>query len=97
MARKARHNPFRDDKVHVVHPACATCIYRKENQELGIGARVIANAIKTDNVVVCHSTLYTRPKANAVCGGFYAKENTLPVRLAKRTGAVVFVPEPTKK
>lgn len=94
MARRKPFNAFRNDKVHVVRPACATCIYRPEIAAARIGDAVIREARTADNVVICHSTLDT--KANAVCGGFYANESTTPVVLAKVLGAVVFVKPPEK-
>lgn len=92
MGRRKPFNVFRDGKVHVVRPACKTCIYRPGFK--GIGDRAIAAARAEDNVVVCHSTLDT--DANAVCGGFYSAEATTPVVLAKATGMVQFV-KPCKR
>lgn len=87
--RKPKYNAFRDGRVYVVKPMCATCIYRPAS--LNTGAWVIANAKRTDNVVICHSTLGTRPKANALCAGFFATENTTPVALAKALDMVEYV------
>jgi len=75
--------------VFVVKPMCATCIYRPAS--MNTGAWVVANAKAEDNVVICHSTLGTRPKANAVCGGFFAEQATMPVRLARALGVVEYV------
>lgn len=86
---KPKLNAFRDGRVYVARPMCATCIYRPAS--LDTGARVIAEARRTDNAVVCHSTLGTRPRRNALCAGFFANEDTTPVALAKALGMVEYV------
>lgn len=93
MPKKA-FNVFREDHLHVVKPMCATCIYRKSNES--VGARVRAHAVAHDNIVVCHSTLGSRPRANAVCAGFFAKEQTDTLQIAKALGVVKFVPPLSK-
>lgn len=87
MGRRKPFNIFREGKVHVVRPVCATCIYRPLSA--GVGDAIVAKARAEDNVVVCHSTLGT--KENAVCGGYFAAERTTPIVLAKLMGNIEYV------
>lgn len=87
---KRKFNVFREDALHVVKPMCATCIYRPHNRDVGTAVR--KEAVAQDSVVVCHSTLDTKPRANAVCGGYYAAEQTPTMELVKALGMVKFVP-----
>lgn len=96
-----RHNAFRDGKVHVCDRLCDTCIF-KPSQEAIPKERVdgmVAEAIENDSAVICHSTLNTKPKQNAVCRGFYEHHGgaSLAIRAAIALDFVKFVPPPSKK
>jgi hypothetical protein len=92
MKRKRNFNVYRDGKVYVTRPMCATCIYRPASGDTGHA--IIREAKADETAVVCHSTLDT--KANAVCGGFYTKDPTTPLLVAKAMGLVEFAPAPKK-
>jgi hypothetical protein len=53
-------------------------------------ASIIEQAKKNDSTVICHATLDIPD--NAVCGGFYINDSTIPLRLATATNCIEFVP-----
>lgn len=87
-----KFNVYRNDKIHVVKGMCKTCVYRPDSAVYQ--NKIIDGAIKSDSAVICHSTLGT--KENAVCGGFYINDATVPLKLATALNAIEFV-EPIKK
>ncbi len=93
MARQQKFNVFRDGRVHITRPLCATCIYRPGNEETG--ARVIRLASADQTAVVCHSTL-DHPN-QSICGGFAAKDPTYPIKVALELGCVSYDPAPSKR
>jgi hypothetical protein len=73
---KKSFNTFRDDKVHVNVRMCDTCIFRPGNlMSLSPGRveEMVKESIESGVAIVCHDTLNTRPKMNAVCRGFWNK------------------------
>jgi len=98
---KPNHNIFRDDKVHVLSEKCATCIFNPATRPVS-GNRVagmVRDTMDTEGAtVVCHSTLNTRPKRNAVCRGWYdrlgMRDNLL--RLARVMGLIQWQDPPSK-
>lgn len=88
----AKHNIFRDERVHVMSEMCATCVFRPGNQMHLVPGRVegmIAEAQRDESAIICHNTLYTKPKRNAVCRGFYLHHPTAPLQIAGRLGLIV--------
>jgi hypothetical protein len=69
-----KHNVFRNGKVHVMAEECSTCIFRPATRPVD-GSRVagmVRDTMDKDGAsVVCHSTLYKRPRRNAVCRGWF--------------------------
>jgi hypothetical protein len=76
-------------KVGVCAKMCSSCIYRPGTPIPEARDRVIAAAIESDNVVICHSTLDT--KKQLVCHGFYRHEDTAILQIAKRLSVIEFL------
>jgi len=83
---RRKFNVWRDGYVHVKARMCKTCIYRKDSPLYDVAIKAEAMALGTG--VICHSTLLTRPRANAVCAGFMAHDRTPALRLAEAMGLV---------
>jgi len=99
----ARHNVFREDRVHVLAEECATCIFRPHTRPVN-GERVAGMVRETINdpgaTVVCHSTLYRgKPKRHAICRGWYDRlaDRDPILGLAQAMGMIVFDPVPDKE
>jgi hypothetical protein len=95
-----RHNAYRNGRVHVCDRLCDTCIF-KPSQEAIPKERVdgmVAESIRNDSAIVCHSTLNTKPKKNSVCRGFYENHGgeSLSLRAAMAFELIEFVPPPSK-
>jgi hypothetical protein len=91
--------PFRDGHVHVLTARCETCIFRPGNLMHLAPGRVegmVAEAVREEAAITCHSTLYRDDVAPAVCAGFASRYSTLPLRLAELTGILVNDPVPGK-
>jgi hypothetical protein len=91
--------PFRDGRVHVLTARCATCIFRPGNlMHLGLGRveSMVAEALREEAAITCHSTLYRDDVQPAVCAGFASRYSTLPLRLAELLGCLVKDPVPGK-
>lgn len=85
---RARHNVYRDGKIHVCAEQCDTCIFRPGNlMNLRSGrVREMVDAAKADDSsIVCHKTLEGE---NAVCRGFFDKHPTRPLKMAEHLGLV---------
>lgn len=86
-----KNNIFRDGRVHVMAEECATCIFRPATRPVD-GARVAGMVRETMDTegssVVCHSTLYKRPRRNAVCRGWFdrlaQRDNTFRLAIAMK-------------
>lgn len=81
-----RFNVFRDGFVHVQARMCESCIYRESSPLMEVPIK--RQAVAAGTGVVCHSTLDPRPKANAICAGFFAVDRTPLLELAERMGAI---------
>ena len=82
----AEHDAFRNGKVHVCEEMCPTCIFRPGNLMQLMPGRVedmIAEAIKGESAIICHSTL---DGDNVVCRGFFDKHKTPLLQIAERLG-----------
>lgn len=96
----ARHEVFRDGKVHVLAEKCSSCIFRSVNdgriQGLAPGrvSGMVLEARANESVIPCHNTIYEKGVKPAICRGYW----DLPVRpavldLAERLGVVTFQEE----
>ena len=84
----ARHNVYRDGKIHVCAQQCGTCIFHKGNRfhlEPGRLKQMVDDSIKKDTAIICHSTL---DGDNAVCRGFFDRHKTTPLQIAERLGCL---------
>lgn len=96
--------PWRGGAVHVLDDRCTTCVFRPGNLmslQPGRLAQLGAENVAADSALTCHQTLtynsdYDAPPA--VCRGFYDAyaDRTLPLRLARLMGLIVFDPTPPK-
>ncbi len=87
----ARHDAYRDGRVHVCAAMCGTCIFRPGNLmdlEPGRVAGMVADATRKESAIICHQTLDGK---NAVCRGFYDRHPTQPLQVAGRLGLVTEV------
>lgn len=87
----AKHNVYREGKIHVCESMCKTCIFRPGNLmklEPGRVEGMVADSLAKQSVIICHSTL---DGDNAVCAGFAKKHRTLPLALAELTGNIEYV------
>lgn len=91
------HRPFRDGKVHVLAEQCSTCVFRGGNlMHLAPGRvkELVTDNVEADSALQCHQTLpYSdKDRPGAVCRGFFDAyaDQTVPLRLAKAVGVVVF-------
>lgn len=96
----ARHNVYRDGKLHVCDQMCETCIFRPGNlMHLTEGrAEEMANeAIFNQSVIVCHKTLGNKPKQNAACRGFVDRfgKYVAAIVLARQARVIQFIEPPT--
>ena len=93
MVTNGKHNIYRDNAVHVLDEECKTCIFKPHTRPVS-GARVaemVRDTIDIDGAsVVCHSTLMTRPKRNAICRGWYDRmaDRDPILRLAEKMGII---------
>lgn len=88
----ARHNVFRDGKVHVCREMCPTCIFRPRNLmqlQPGRVRDMIDEARRNESCIPCHSLLNSG--ADACCRGFFDRYPTQPLQIAERLGLIVFV------
>lgn len=74
-------NAFRDGQVVVCAKQCATCIYGPRSPiDLERRHEMEAETKRRDSAIICHSTL---DGDHAVCRGYYDRQETTPLRLAK--------------
>lgn len=89
----ARHNVFRDGKVHVMAKRCSTCIFEPGNRmdlKRGRVKGMVDEATANESCIPCHKTL---EGDQACCRGFYDLHPTAPLQIAGRLGLVVEVAE----
>ena len=101
---KAKHNIYRDGKIHLLSEECTTCIFKPATRPVD-GSRVagmVKETMDTEGAtVVCHSTLYPSegvPLENAICRGWWdrlAYRDPI-MRMAVITETLVEVPPPAK-
>lgn len=87
----ARHNAAREGRVHVCRTMCSTCIFRPGNLmnlEPGRVRQMVRDAKRDESAIICHQTLQTRPRRNAVCRGFFDRHDTAPLQIAERLGLI---------
>lgn len=90
----ARHNAYRDGRVHVCESECSTCIFRPGNLmrlRPGRVRQMVDQARADDSAIICHNTL---GDDNAVCRGFYDRYPTQPLQIATRLDLVTFIVPP---
>lgn len=86
-----RHNVFRNGRIHVMNEMCPTCVFRPGNLmslDPGRVAGMVRDAKRDESTIVCHSTLYTVPKRNAACRGFFDRHPTQSLQVAERLGLI---------
>lgn len=100
----AKHNVFRDGRVHVLSEECATCIFKPATRPV-LGARVaemVRDTMAEDGAtVVCHSTLFESDPSeqeNAICRGWFDRfaDKDAIMRRARAFDIITEVPPPTK-
>jgi hypothetical protein len=90
MATMARHNVYRDGRVHVQASMCSTCVFRPGNLMALRAGRVrsmVDEAREHDSAIICHQTL---DGDGAVCRGFFERWPTTPLQLAERLGMIAW-------
>lgn len=80
----ARHNVYRDGRVHVCAEMCSTCIFRPGNLmslQPGRVREMVDQAVADESCIICHSTL---DGDNACCRGFFDRhgDRVMTLRLA---------------
>lgn len=103
--KRAKHNIYRDGKVHVLREECATCIFKPHDRPVSgkrVAGMVRETIAKEGSTVVCHSTLYNadgkKDQEHAICRGWYDRlaDRDNPLRLAKAMNIIEEVPAPEK-
>jgi hypothetical protein len=93
----ARHNAYRDGRVHVMADMCLTCVFRPGNVmrlQPGRLAGMVREAERDQSAIICHSTLYQDGVDQAVCKGFYDRHSTQPLQIAERLGLIEWAEQP---
>lgn len=85
---------FRNGKVHVQEHRCSTCIFRPGNLmslEEGRVESMVAEADANESCIPCHQTIHRGGK-EAVCKGYFDRNSSNTLRLARMMSVVEFVP-----
>jgi hypothetical protein len=59
---------------------------------------MVSDSRDNDSAIICHSTLHTKPKRNAICRGYYEHHGSesASIRAAIAFNVIKFVEPPSK-